>query len=67
VSIISVYAFLGCFPATSDTNKITLGTGFNDPTTITLMMDAFSDTATPNVDLFLGSNVLPAPNIEAKT
>ena len=57
-------AFGGCSSLTS----VSFGTGFTTPTTIYFYSGVFGtgDTLTKNIDLVLGGNVLPTPNLTAK-
>ena len=62
VTTIGEYAFYVCENLTS----ITLGTNFETETEIEFGINVFGGVETENVDLILGENVLPKPNLTLK-
>ena len=65
IAFIGENAFYNCQKLVS----ATFGIGFTYPTTINFGTDTFEryDSLTKNIDLTLGENVLPKPNLTAKT
>jgi hypothetical protein len=63
----------GAFAYCENLTTVSFGTGFENPTTILFSLDVFYDgwssstELTQNIDLILGSNVLPLPDLEANT
>ena len=63
----------GAFAYCENLTTVSFGTGFENPTTIGFLFGVFpyvwfpSSGLTQNIDLILGSNVLPLPDLEANT